>query len=222
MKGYDVAPIPRQDAIPWIKLKHYARRIPLITHCFGLFKKGEIKGVCTFAPPPSPHLCRGLCGKRYTLNVLEFNRMCLEDNKKNEASFFISKSIRLIEKPKIFVSYADTRQNHVGYIYQATNWLFTGSPVAHDAEYLVDGKVLHSKGLRTMGIKAPKKWARENKIKIIKPKPKHRYIYFTGTKKQKKEMLAALRYPILPYPKGESKRYDTSKKFPKQTTLWRH
>ena len=41
---------------------------------------------------------------------------------------------------------------------------------------------------------------------------KHRYVMFLGSKKQKKEMLAALRYPILPYPKGESRRYDASHK----------
>ena len=49
---------------------------------------------------------------------------------------------------------------------------------------------------------------------------KHRYVYFTGSKKQKKEMRKALKYPILPYPKGESKRYDTSATFPKQVQMF--
>jgi hypothetical protein len=36
---------------------------------------------------------------------------------------------------------------------------------------------------------------------------KHRYIYFVGTKKQKKEMILSLLYTIEPYPKGESIHY---------------
>jgi len=36
---------------------------------------------------------------------------------------------------------------------------------------------------------------------------KHRYIYFLGDKKQKKEMLSKLNYDVLPYPKGDNKRY---------------
>ena len=30
---------------------------------------------------------------------------------------------------------------------------------------------------------------------------KHRYIFMVGNKKHKKEMLKALKYPVLPYPK---------------------
>ena len=41
---------------------------------------------------------------------------------------------------------------------------------------------------------------------------KHRYVYFIGNKKQKKQMLAELNYEILPYPKGKSKRYDAGYK----------
>jgi len=39
---------------------------------------------------------------------------------------------------------------------------------------------------------------------------KHRYIYFTGTKKQKKILLNSLKYKIEDYPKGNNQRYDAS------------
>ena len=38
---------------------------------------------------------------------------------------------------------------------------------------------------------------------------KHRYIYFVGNKSQKKTMLNALKYEVMPYPKGDTKRYDS-------------
>jgi len=38
---------------------------------------------------------------------------------------------------------------------------------------------------------------------------KHRYIYFHGNKKQKKELINLLKYAIEPYPKGNSQKYDS-------------
>ena len=39
---------------------------------------------------------------------------------------------------------------------------------------------------------------------------KHRYVIFTGTRKQKKILKKALNYKIMPYPKGNNKNYDAS------------
>ena len=48
---------------------------------------------------------------------------------------------------------------------------------------------------------------------------KHRYIYFTGSKTEKKILKKALNYKIQPYPKGDNKRYDTSYKPSTQLTI---
>ena len=45
---------------------------------------------------------------------------------------------------------------------------------------------------------------------IIKKEQKHRYVLFVGTKREKKEMNRFLKFEVLPYPKGDNKRYDTS------------
>ena len=41
---------------------------------------------------------------------------------------------------------------------------------------------------------------------------KHRYVIFTGSKKEKKILKKSLNYKIMPYPKGDNKRYDASYK----------
>jgi hypothetical protein len=115
----------------------------------------------------------------------------------------------MLEKPCTVVSYADMEQNHCGIIYQATNWIYTGSTKSHDKLYIVGGERVHPMTLRDRGITDPTRWAKENNIKMLKPYEKHRYFYLVGTKKQKKRMLFKLKYQVIKeYPKCDQKRYD--------------
>ena len=55
----------------------------------------------------------------------------------------------------------------------------------------------------------------------IRERPqKHRYIYFTGSKTQRKAWKKQLNYKEQPYPKGENKRYDSSHKVTVQQRLF--
>ena len=116
-----VLPIKSEETYPWLLQKHYAKRIPQIMFAFGLYEESILIGICTFGIPASPALCMGICGKEYADKVLELNRVCLLENGKNQASYLVSNAIKLLPKPSIVVSYADTNHGHVGYVYQATN-----------------------------------------------------------------------------------------------------
>src|SRR3990167_6945185 len=117
----------REQVKEWLIKRHYAHRLPSISFAFGLIYGHEPIGVCTFGVPASPSLCKGICGEGYRSLVLEFNRLIVEDGSPpNSASYLIGNSIKLLPSPRILVSYADTGQGHIGYIYQATNWLYTG------------------------------------------------------------------------------------------------
>ena len=105
-----VEQINYRDAKYLILNVHYAKRMPSISYAFGLFKDGKLQGVCTFGSPASHFLCIGVCGVEHQSKVLELNRLVLTDNKKNQASFLIAKSLKLLPKPKIIVSYADSLQ----------------------------------------------------------------------------------------------------------------
>lgn len=199
---YHVAPIPKKDT-HWLLLNvHYARRIPPMSYAFGLFKNGELVGVVTYGMPASPALCKGVCGSEYRSNVLELNRLCLVNNEKGEASRLVGASLRMLPKPLIVVSYADTSQQHVGVIYQATNFVYTGSTKPR-TEIAVRGlEHMHSKALSNTGSLAEliERHGAENVYQ--RPRAvKHRYVFFVGAKKEVKKMKEALRYPILPYPK---------------------
>ena len=143
---YRVLPITRNDFKPWLLYKHYAHRIPSVCYAFGLYDKESIlQGVCTFGIPASKDLCNFICGKEFNQQVLELNRLVVNESTiENKTSYFVSHCLKLIPKPRIIVSFADTGQNHQGYIYQATNFIFTGK-TKPQKDLKVKGKNLHSR-----------------------------------------------------------------------------
>lgn len=188
----------------WLLKKHYAKRLCPISYAFGIYENGELLGVVTYGIPASNSLCVGICGKDYKKNVLELNRLCTEPIK-NIASQLISASLKMLPRPSVIVSYADTEKNHIGYVYQASNWIYTGATKERTDQYAGDGK--HSRhGHKENGLR-------------VKRSSKHRYVYFVGSKNQKQNMIKSLNYNILPYPKGQTKKYDSSAKIIKQDLL---
>jgi hypothetical protein len=206
-----VKPIQSWETTEWLLNKHYANRIPPITMAFGLFINNIIRGICTFGPP-----CRAFNNGEHIFNDLlvdtfELNRLCVDDDlDKNMLSRFIALVFKELPKPVCLISYADHNMGHHGYIYQATNWIYTGLNKIHDTEYIIDGKPIHSRTLTNKGITAPKEWAKKNNIETKGNSSKHRYLYFIGTKAMKKNMLKKLKLKTHPYPKGDNKRYDSS------------
>lgn len=199
--SYSVHSIKPSLTKEWILRKHYAKRMPSISYSFGLFC-GDMIGICTFGNPASPFLCMGVCGSDYRNIVVELNRLVINENlRKNVLSFFVASCLQLLPRPLIIVSYADTKQGHTGYIYQATNWIYTG--VTKERTDIGSGDGKHSRHY-DKGIDY-----RENRVFRS---AKHRYVYFIGTKPQKKAIRGSLKYPICPYPKGDNQRYDASYK----------
>lgn len=128
MEGFKVKTITHHDCREWLLFKHYAKRMCSISFSFGLFDSSNLLvGVVTFGMPPSSTLAKSICGEKYKDYVLELNRLVVNDGlPKNALSFFVSNSIKKLPNQKIIVSFADANMNHNGYIYQATNFLYTG------------------------------------------------------------------------------------------------
>ena len=215
MKNFAVNPISYDDCKEWCLYKHYAHRIPSISYSFGLFIDSMLSGIITFGVPASPSLVQGAFGGNYKECFLELNRLVVNDGlPKNTLSWFVSSALNKLPKPMVIVSYADTGQNHHGYIYQATNWIYTGLSFPHK-EYIIGG--LENKHSRHINdTPNGKKSILEvlnmynNKITITERTRKHRYFYFLGSKRQKNLMRKLLKYSVCKYPKGNNVRYDAS------------
>ena len=137
-KDYCIKKISHREAKYFISNNHYSKGCSNTSvFAFGLFKKQDtlkIIGVSLWMNAP--------CGvaKKYTntyinkkpqMNtVLTLSRFVLiNDLPKNAASYFLAQCIKRIQKLHFYdclVTYADTRQNHIGTIYKASNWLADG------------------------------------------------------------------------------------------------
>ena len=152
-----------------------------------MFKDKELRGIISYGSPASPYLCVGIAGEENKDLVIELNRLVLKHNQKNEASILIGASFKLLPKPKIIVSYADTKEKHLGVVYQATNFMFTGTTKPRTDIAGDEGK--HSR--HHLGDKSQR----------VDRSAKHRYVYFIGNKREKKSLYKSLKYDVLDYPK---------------------
>ena len=192
--------ITREESKHMLLNYHYLQRMPPLSVAYGAFNGNEMIGVLTFGKPPSNSLCQGICGEKWSSQVFELNRLYTVDNSpKNLESKFISYALKDL-KPRnwIIVSYADMGMGHSGYIYQATNWIYTGLS-AHRTDVYV-GQGGHSRTYNQ----------EQRKFVIRKVRnSKYRYVYFNGDKKFKREAMADLNYPIVEeYPKDEPSHYE--------------
>ena len=205
---YKVLQISYQQTKPFILDIHYAKRMPSITYAFGLYFKNELVGVVCYGSPPSQSLCKGIAGENYKSIVLELNRLVLKNNIKNEASFLVGNSFKLLPKPSIIVSYADTSQNHTGYIYQATNFIYTGLSDKR-TEWRLKNSNKHSKTICEQYSLEERK-NNPDKFEVIDRPRKHRYIYIIANKKDKKMIMQNLKYQVSKYPKFNNTNYETN------------
>ena len=210
----------------WLLNKHYLKRMTSFTYSFGLYENNILVGVITFGNAVPLTMKKSLFGEKYMDLVYELNRLCTNDNlDKNATSFFVSEAFKLLPKPIIVVSYADKSVGHNGYIYQATNFIFTGESHTQ-LDWKLKGKEhIHSRTLMDEFAFT------ENRIEKLKEKygddlyqvrrePKYRYVYVLANNRLKKQIMNNKQFEIKPYPKGENKRYDSSYKPTIQTELF--
>ena len=193
----DVKRITYAQSKRMILNNHYAHRMPSISWAFGLYDNGSLKGVVTYGKPASNSLCKGVLGEEYSSNVYELNRLIIDEGlPKNSASFLVGSSLKQLKKYNLcIVSFSDLGMNHNGYIYQACNFIFTGTTPSRTDKYVPKGK--HSRHYDKGAVE---------KYRVLRTS-KNRYIYFACDRRMKKEWASKLRYLPQPYPKKESLRY---------------
>ncbi len=151
--------------------------------------------------------------KLKTTEICELSRVALKAHQ-SPVTRIVSIAIKMLRKfcpgLKLIISYADANQGHVGSIYQAGNWIYTGESASVPIYVGKSGRVYHDRSVSTSGVKehygrmssCPKK----EDLKIIPQKPKHRYFMPFDDELRK-------RITAKPYPKkicGVSVDSDTS------------
>lgn len=176
-----VRPLCKRAAADLVIQRHYLHRRPPISYAFGLYDHlGDLVGVCTFGTPPSRHLQISACPSD-PAKVIELNRLWVDDLcERNTESFFIARCLKLLP-PFIVVSYADTKEQHFGYVYRAANFKYAGwtdmERKTPRYDYHVEGK--HSRDA-----------FRGEKVEYtrVQRKPKVRYWTVTGNKRDRRDL----------------------------------
>lgn len=213
---YRVQSIKTEECKEWFLKKHYAKRIPNSIYTFGLYEGSLLQGVVSYGMTANNNLNEII----KDVKAIELNRLVINgDVDKNALSFFVSQSLNMLPKPIIVISYADSGQGHHGYIYQATNWIYTGLGKG-DYEFKKNGRQYHRKNIYDLLGTGSLENAREHGYEVVKVMPKHRYIFLVCSKKQKKKMIKQLPWQIEPYPKGINTRYDAGYKPTTQAILF--
>lgn len=154
---------------------HYSKSIPVNVQGYSVFNNNnEWCGVIIFGRGANPRLA-GSC-KLKQGQVIELVRVAL-NGKQCSTSKALAISLRLFKKDnplvKIVVSFADMNQKHIGTIYQATNWVFTGIGKS-TPKWEVNGKKVHQRQVASMGYKIKDASKIFKKEKIL---DKYRYEY---------------------------------------------
>lgn len=180
---------------------HYAKAVPSVIYAYNVYnEQNEWCGCILYSQGANNNIASGVNMK--TGEVCELVRVAL-NGKQPCTSECVAASIRQLHKDapqiKIIVSYADIDQNHIGTIYQATNWIYLGDMNVNSiGAFIVHGKKTHPRSLASKGYVQSLKWLQENVDPNAKPfytKGKRKYIFVFDKKLRQEWQKKALPYP---------------------------
>jgi hypothetical protein len=203
LRDITIRPIPFLVAKKLITQHHYLHSLPggtMLT--FGAFLNNQLFGAIAFGAGPQNafSLVKG-AGRQDCLTLTRFwLNDSLPPNSESRVIGIVFKALKRHTYVKFVVTYADPAQEHVGTIYQASNWLYTGLSKMTPFYDIGDGKPKHSRSLgQIYGTHSIKFLSRQGiPVKLIIQSAKHRYIYFLDSTWKDR-----LKVSILPYPKKE-------------------
>jgi hypothetical protein len=164
---------------------HYSRRMVATIQKpvkVGVWEGGAFIGAVVFGCGASSSLGAQFgVGKQ---EVAELVRVALRSDHKTPVSRIAAIAIRMLkgQSPglRLLISFADPHQGHNGGIYQAGNWIYTGTSDGSTVYIAKDGHEFHSRnigsytGYDKYGVK---KYSREEMVATEERPGKHRYLY---------------------------------------------
>ena len=201
VRDMTVGPVSTSDVSEFCGRYHYTGLGNNVPIRFGLWHGFTLYGVIGYNVP-TRETCASVFGDEDIEHVWHMGRLAMADaSPPNSESRLIGGSLRAIERtrPEIWaiLTYAAQSAGHVGYVYQATNALYTGTGGGN--QYLLDENG-NRRGTK-QGVRVTIAEARRRGWVFVKEPPKYRYLYILGSKTERKQRRAMLKLPVLPYPK---------------------
>lgn len=228
-----IAPIAKNIAKDIIVKKHYTHAWTACRYSLGIYYKSEdentfdgdvLIGCIVYGFPVGARAATSICEGLTKDNTLELTRLYCDDGYgSNIESYALGQSFKWLKEYdkdiKLLISYADAGQEHLGGIYQATNWIYqnTSTSIALMPNFGISLQKdpydwIHSRTVFSM--------YGSNNLDHLKTEigkqgyscfyrrmesPKHRYIMILAqNKKERKELISKLKHPSFPYPKDAS------------------
>lgn len=189
------------------KVFHYAKITPRNPLGYNIYNgNDEWCGVIVFGYGAAP-----MIGSPYGLGqgqTIELTRVAL-NGKQECTSQAVALALKELKKDcpmvRLVVSYADIDQDHLGTIYQATNWIYIGETTSGQSHaFIIDGKKIHEKTVRTFVLKKYSVGTIENIKKAYHAKSVEKF-FTKGKRKYLMPLDKRIRKKILPlaqpYPK---------------------
>lgn len=207
--------ISKEDALFMIQKYHYSNTLPKLNKCFvGFYLDNRLVGVVTLGWGTRPrHTIKRIFPSLDTKDYFEIGRMCMTDDMpRNSESQMLSQLAKWIKtnypEIKILFTWADGMLGKVGYVYQASNFIYAGYSTGE--MYMKDGVKIHVRQMRSIiapndsriTVRPTIEQMRKHNIQHFKGK-QYRYLMFLCDKKEKKRLLNECLIDLnLPRPKN--------------------
>lgn len=189
---------------------HYSKAIPagkLVK--FGVWEDDKFIGSIIYGRGANNHMLNpyGLTAEQ----GCELVRIALTDHK-TPVTKLVAITIKLLKKHspglKLIVSYADSRQNHLGIIYQAGNWLYTGEAKT-TPDFFYKGRWTHQRTISSAIKNGSLTHEEMRKLETRDGGFRHRYLYPLDAGLRKQLELQSKQYPKNMRDELESKASDS-------------
>jgi hypothetical protein len=162
--GYDAA---KYACEKW----HYSKCVPVgKSNTIGVWENERYIGCIIFSYGANHNMAKQYCLDQ--TECVELTRIALTIHK-TPVSKLVSIALKILHKKnpelKLIVSYADPEQGHLGSVYQAGNWIFTGTSLSA-LKVWYKGKWAHKKTVDDAGIN-------QEFLKKRVSEPKYKYLY---------------------------------------------
>lgn len=201
---YQIKEISKEKCLEMVKKYHYSNTLPKLNKYFvGFFLNCELVGVVTLGWGTRPkHTIQRIFPSLDTKDYLEIGRMCMtEEMPRNSESQMLSQLVKWIKQNipelKVLFTWADGMVGKVGYVYQASNFIYAG--YSGGEMYMKDGVKIHVRQMKSVlvpeGVKDERITVRPTLEQMKRFNIQHfrgkqyRYLLFLCDKKEQKKLL---------------------------------